>query len=45
MHSAISAGNAPIDYEKLHYRGDLIWFTARLARRKLDMHIAGTMPA
>jgi GntR family transcriptional regulator len=30
-----SAGDRPIDYEKLHYRGDLIRFTTRLARRKL----------
>jgi GntR family transcriptional regulator len=26
-------GNQPLDYEKLHYRGDLIRFTTRLARR------------
>jgi GntR family transcriptional regulator len=28
------AGGAPIDYEKLHYRGDLIRFTTRLARHR-----------
>lgn len=27
------AGNLPIDYEKLHYRGDMIRFVTRLARR------------
>jgi GntR family transcriptional regulator len=27
------AGNQPIDYEKLHYRGDMIRFVTRLARR------------
>jgi GntR family transcriptional regulator len=29
------AGNQPIDYEKLYYRGDMIRFVTRLARRKL----------
>jgi GntR family transcriptional regulator len=33
--TSYSADNTPIDYEKLHYRGDLIRFTTRLARRKL----------
>lgn len=31
--TSYTAGDAPIDYEKLHYRGDLIRFTTRLARR------------
>src|SRR5882757_2051353 len=32
--TSYSAGDRPIDYEKLHYRGDLIRFRTRLARRK-----------
>jgi GntR family transcriptional regulator len=32
--TSYSAGDTPVDYEKLHYRGDLIRFTTRLARRK-----------
>jgi GntR family transcriptional regulator len=32
--TSYSAGDAPIDYEKLHYRGDLIRFTTRLARHR-----------
>lgn len=32
--TSYSAGARPIDYEKLHYRGDLIRFRTRLARRK-----------
>jgi UTRA domain len=28
-----TTGNRPVDYEKLHYRGDLIRFVTRLARR------------
>ena len=28
-----AAGKTPVDYEKLHYRGDLIRFATRLARR------------
>ena len=32
--TSYSAGGAPIDYEKLHYRGDLIRFTTRLARHR-----------
>ena len=28
-----TTGNRPIDYERLHYRGDLIRFVTRLARR------------
>ncbi|HLY88777.1 MAG TPA: GntR family transcriptional regulator [Acetobacteraceae bacterium] len=31
--TSYSAGNQPVDYEKLHYRGDLIRFVTRLARR------------
>jgi GntR family transcriptional regulator len=27
------AGNRPVDYEKLYYRGDMVRFVARLARR------------
>ena len=33
--TSYSVGNRPVDYEKLHYRGDLIRFRTRLARRKL----------
>ena len=32
--TSYSVGNTPVDYEKLHYRGDLIRFTTRLMRRK-----------
>jgi GntR family transcriptional regulator len=32
--TSYSAGDQPVDYEKLHYRGDLIRFRTRLARRK-----------
>jgi GntR family transcriptional regulator len=28
-----TTGNRPVDYERLHYRGDLIRFVTRLARR------------
>jgi GntR family transcriptional regulator len=28
-----TSGNRPVDYERLHYRGDLIRFVTRLARR------------
>jgi len=31
--TSYSAGDTPVDYEKLFYRGDLIRFTTRLARR------------
>jgi GntR family transcriptional regulator len=31
--TSYTAGNQPVDYEKLHYRGDLIRFVTRLARR------------
>ena len=32
--TSYSIGDRPVDYEKLHYRGDLIRFRTRLARRK-----------
>ena len=32
--TSYSVGNRPVDYEKLHYRGDLIRFRTRLTRRK-----------
>jgi GntR family transcriptional regulator len=32
--TSYSLGGQPVDYEKLHYRGDLIRFRTRLARRK-----------
>jgi GntR family transcriptional regulator len=32
--TSFAAGPRPIDYEKLHYRGDLIRFRTRLARRR-----------
>ena len=32
--TSYSTAGRPVDYEKLHYRGDLIRFTTRLARRK-----------
>lgn len=31
--TSYTTGNQPVDYEKLHYRGDLIRFVTRLARR------------
>lgn len=31
--TSYSAGHRPVDYEKLHYRGDQIQFVTRLARR------------
>jgi len=31
--TSYTAGHCPIDYEKLHYRGDLISFVTRLVRR------------
>jgi GntR family transcriptional regulator len=31
--TSYSTGNRPVDYEKLHYRGDQISFVTRLARR------------
>jgi GntR family transcriptional regulator len=31
--TSYSAANKPVDYEKLHYRGDLIRFVTRLSRR------------
>jgi GntR family transcriptional regulator len=30
--TSYSAGNQPVDYEKLHYRGDLVRFVTRLSR-------------
>src|SRR3984893_2007443 len=32
--ASYSVGNRPVDYENLHYRGDLIRFRTRLTRRK-----------
>src|SRR6201997_1061296 len=32
--TSYSAGDTPVDYEKLYYRSDLIRFTTRLARRR-----------
>lgn len=32
--TSYTVGGKPVDYEKLHYRGDLIRFKTRLARRK-----------
>jgi GntR family transcriptional regulator len=32
--TSLTTGARPIDYEKLHYRGDLIRFRTRLARRR-----------
>jgi GntR family transcriptional regulator len=31
--TSYTTGNQPIDYERLHYRGDRIRFVTRLARR------------
>ena len=31
--TSYTTGNRPVDYEWLHYRGDLIRFVTRLARR------------
>jgi GntR family transcriptional regulator len=31
--TSYTTGNRPIDYERLHYRGDLVRFVTRLARR------------
>jgi len=31
--TSYASGNRPVDYERLHYRGDLIRFVTRLARR------------
>ncbi|WP_460490375.1 hypothetical protein [Bordetella tumbae] len=33
---SFTEGQRPIDYEKLHYRGDLISLVTRLARRPRD---------
>src|ERR1700752_3755790 len=32
--TSFTAGNRPVDYEKLYYRGDLVRFVTRLARKK-----------
>ncbi|MBV8107052.1 MAG: GntR family transcriptional regulator, partial [Hyphomicrobiales bacterium] len=34
--TSYTTGNQPVDYERLHYRGDLIRFVTRLARRPRD---------
>ena len=39
--TSYGAGNQPVDYERLYYRGDLIRFTTRLSRRRPD----GAAPA
>jgi len=31
--TSYTIGDRPVDYERLHYRGDLIRFVTRLARR------------
>jgi len=31
------AGNQPVDYEKLYYRGDVVRFVTRLARRGKEL--------
>jgi GntR family transcriptional regulator len=31
--TSYTTGNRPIDYQRMHYRGDLIRFVTRLARR------------
>jgi len=36
--TSYSAGNQPIDYEKLYYRGDQIRFVSRLTRRSKPVH-------
>ena len=33
--TSYSTGNRPVDYEKLYYRGDLVRFVTRLARKRL----------
>ena len=30
------AGNQPVDHEKLYYRGDMVRFVTRLARRRKE---------
>ena len=32
--TSYSTGNSPVDYEKLYYRGDLVRFVTRLARKR-----------
>ena len=36
-----TTGNRPVDYERLHYRGDLIRFVTRLARRPAATQTGG----
>ncbi|HTB95328.1 MAG TPA: UTRA domain-containing protein, partial [Candidatus Sulfotelmatobacter sp.] len=31
--TSYSTGSRPVDYEKLHYRGDLVQFVTRLVRK------------
>jgi GntR family transcriptional regulator len=33
--TSYTTGSRPVDYESLHYRGDLIRFVTRLARRPM----------
>jgi GntR family transcriptional regulator len=39
--TSYTTGNRPVDYERLHYRGDLIRFVTRLARRRRHSITAG----
>jgi len=34
--TAFAEGGKPVDYERLHYRGDLVRFTTRLRRQKIS---------
>jgi GntR family transcriptional regulator len=40
--TSYSTGNQPVDYEKLYYRGDLVRFVTRLARKGLAMNESST---
>ena len=40
--TSYSVGHRPVDYEKLHYRGDQIRFVTRLMRRKPVLRKGGT---
>jgi GntR family transcriptional regulator len=40
--TSYSAGNQPVDYEKLYYRGDLIRFVTRLSRSAAVVSKSGT---
>ena len=43
--TSYTTGNRPVDYERLHYRGDLIRFVTRLARRpRASMQTRGAAP-